>query len=223
MYYPKDDPDWIPIRDAVSKLEIELAPLIRMGIKSEPKGIAGEIDRQIWAAAWSICDTCQAAVLTSQGSIVLLSKSLFTRERNDSPYGDWLKLDIGQLGSQDWPLWAGLGERNPDDDRMSEEELKRLLHPYYSHHVLISEKDFVAELAKQKALLSPSQKKFRGRPPTIPKAYEVYKELFPNGHDGRTIGELIDAIYAKSRLRVSRRSISRMLESLAKGQKDGQI
>lgn len=88
MYHPKDDPDWIPLHDAVSKLDFELAPLIRGGLESEATDIAVEIDRQIWAAAWSACDSCQTAVLTSQGTIVLLSRSLFTRDRDDSPYGD---------------------------------------------------------------------------------------------------------------------------------------
>jgi hypothetical protein len=86
MYYPNDE--WLPLRDAVSRLELALAPLIRAGLDKKAKGSETGIDQQIWAAAWSICDSCQTAVLTSQGSIVLLSKSLFTRERNDSPYGD---------------------------------------------------------------------------------------------------------------------------------------
>jgi hypothetical protein len=241
MYYPKDDPDWIPLRDAVSKLDVELAPLIRAGLESEAKGVEVEIDRQIWAAAWSICDSCQTAVLTSQGSIVLLSKSLFTRERNDSPYGDLLKLDIGQLGSQSWALWAGVGESDPDDDRLSEEDLKRLLHPFYGHHVLISAEAFEAELAKQKARFaeiqtaaehastespgastSPSQKKSRGRPPKILDATGVYKALYPNGHGGLTHGELIDAIVAGHGPRVDRRTISRMLKRIAEGQINGQ-
>ena len=62
-----------------------------------------------------------------------------------------LEADIGQLGSQDWPQWASVGESDPDDDRLSEDDLKRLLHPFCGHHVLISAEAFEVELAKQKA------------------------------------------------------------------------
>lgn len=239
MYYPSDE--WIPLRDAVSTLELELAPLIRAGLDSEAKGSGMEIERQIWAAAWSVCDSCLTAILTSQGSTVLLSKSLFTREKNDSPYGDFLKLDIGQLGSQDWPQWAGLGEPNRYDDRLSEEELKRLLHPFYSHHVLISAKDFEAELASQKSRIVAKQgvaepsaaqvldgqdpatkKKSRGRPPLIPDALEVYRSLYPNGHKGQTIGKVIDEIHANGGPNLSCRSFGRMFDQPAASDEDGQ-
>lgn len=237
MYYPKDDAGWLPLHDAMTRLKLELAPLIRAGSDRETKdGETGDdkdqrlevlILRHVWEAGWQTCDNCQTAVLTSQGSIVLLSKSLFTRESNVSPYGDFLKLDIGQLGSQDWPQWAGLGESGPEDDQLSEEELKRLLHPYYGHHVLVREADFDKHLAELKAQhaaeqADPSSRKPRGRPPMIPDATNVYRRIYPNGREGHTVAEIIEAIAENGGPRLSDSTCKRMLKTLAEGQKDGQ-
>ena len=198
--------------------------MIRAGLASAAKGIEEEVERHIWAAAWSVCDSCQTATLTAQGSIVLLSRSLFTREKNDSPYGDLLKLDIGQLGSRDWSLWAGLGEPDPDGDHLSEEDLERLLYPFYGHHVLIREKDFEAELATQKTRIvatqaTPNSPKLRGRPQKILTALEVYKSLYPNGHEGHRVAEVIRAIAKNGGPELSRRSFDRMFEGPASSQK----
>jgi len=237
MYYPKDGAGWLPLRDAMNKLELALAPLIRARLDSETKdgeasddkdqGIEWEIQKHVWKAGWQTCDNCQMAVLTSQGSIVLLSKLLFTRDRNDSGIGNFLDLDIGQLGSQDWLEWAGLAESRRDDDRLSEEELKRLLHPYYGHHVLIREADFDKHLAKLKAQhaaeqADPSLPKPRGRPPKIREALEVYRRIYPNGREGHTVAEIIEAIAENGGPRLSDSTCKRMLKTLAEGQKDGQ-
>jgi hypothetical protein len=227
MYYPNDD--WIPLRDAVSKLDLQLAPLLR-GARGGPEEVSDrDIDRRICAAAWSLCDNCQTAVLTSGGPIVFLSKSLFTRDSNDTRSGDFLKLDIGQLGSQDWPMWAGLVEHSPDEDALSEEELERVLHPFYRHHVLIRKSDFEKQLGKLKKEIKTEKRSAsstgaapRGRPPIIHDAADIYKELYPNGHAGRTANEVIDSIASKGGPKLSPRSFGRMVQAATEGQNSGQ-
>ncbi len=227
MYYPNDD--WIALRDAVFMLDLQLAPLLRGAMSSREEVSDREVDRRICAAAWSICDNCQAAVLTSEGSIVLLSKSLFTRDSNYGRTGDLLKLDIGQLGSQDWPVWAGLVERSPDEDALSEKELERVLHPFYRHHVLIRKSDFENQLGKlkkeietEKASATSSQAPSRGRPAIIPHAADIYKRLYPDGHAGRTVNEVIGAIASEGGPKLSPRSFGRMVQAVTKGQNSGQ-
>jgi hypothetical protein len=128
MFYPCED--WIPLRDAVFTIDLKLAPIFRKRLEGEDKVSSREVEQHMCAAAWSVCDNSQTAILTTAGSIILLSKSLFTRDTDSSRYGDFLKLDIGQLGSQDWPLWTGLVEQSLNEDLLSEEELERTLYPF---------------------------------------------------------------------------------------------
>lgn len=227
MFYPCED--WIPLRDAVSTIDLKLAPIFRKRLEGEDKVSSREVEQHMCAAAWSVCDNCQTAILTTAGSIVLLSKSLFTRDTNTSRYGDFLKLDIGQLGSQDWPLWSGLVEQSLNEDPLSEEELERLLYPFYRHHVLVNKGDFekqLGKLMKENSLGKASAGLMgappRGRPSIILEAAEIYKKLYPSGHDGFTVAEAINKIESEGGPTISSRSFGRMVKAITEGKNTGQ-
>ncbi len=207
MYYPNDE--WIPLRDIADMVDRvwrdlgETDAAVLPDEESSPRVGEGHLeradeeDRQLVSLVWRVCDACQAATLTKKGKLIFLSKSLFTRRSNASVYGDFVKIDLGQIGSGQWISSQDEFEDDKRKNVIPPVELEMLLYPFYQHHILIRRTDLEAFMNELRAVEQTAtvEKRKPGRPAMRYGFMEYYKEKYPNGHIGVPINKVIRDVH----------------------------
>jgi hypothetical protein len=210
MFYPNDE--WIPLRDIANMVDDVLQELRKTGaailqdedtaqVKLEGQAVElandedreRERERELVSLVWRVCDVCQAATLTKKGKLILLSKALFTRRSNGNVYGDFVKIDLGQIGSSNWIFSEDDFADDKRDSVIPSDEIEILLYPFYRHHILIRRTDFetfVSELTvtEQSAV---AEKRKPGRPLKRYEFFEYYNKEYSEGHVDVSIDEVI--------------------------------